>query len=111
VIKEIDSIDLSKRLQSDENIILLDIRGANELMQGVIPGSQHLPMHVLPLRISEFSKEHDIVLSCHSGARSYQACSFLQKQGFNNVINHCGGIMNWGQNGLDIEIPAQSCCG
>jgi rhodanese-related sulfurtransferase len=111
VIKEIDSFELLEKLKSDENTILLDVRGANELAHGVLPGSQHLSMHMLPLRISELPKDQDIVLYCRSGARSHHACGFLQQQGFNNVINLRGGIIDWARKGLDIEIPAQACCG
>ncbi len=111
MVKEIDCLGLVEKLKSDDETILLDIRGANELVQGVLPGSQHLPMHLLPLRISEFPKDKDIVLYCHSGARSYNACYFLMQQGFDNVINMRGGIVDWAQKGLEIEIPPQACCG
>jgi rhodanese-related sulfurtransferase len=111
MVKEIDSIGLVEKLKSDENTILLDIRGANELVQGILPGSQHLPMHMLPLRISEFPKDKEIVLYCRSGARSYNACYFLMQQGFDNVINLRGGIMDWAQKGLEIELPSKACCG
>lgn len=111
MVKEIDCLGLVEKLKSDDDTILLDIRGANELVQGVLPGSQHLPMHMLPLRISEFPKDKDIVLYCHSGARSYNACYFLKQQGFDNVINMRGGIVDWAQKGLEIEIPSQACCG
>jgi rhodanese-related sulfurtransferase len=33
------------------------------------------------------------------------------QQGFENVVNLRGGIMDWAQKGLDIEIPAEACCG
>lgn len=111
VIREIDSTELQQRLGSEDAPILLDIRGANELMSGTLPGYQHLPMHMLPLRIAEFPKDRDIVLYCHSGARSYMACNFLMQQGYNNVINLRGGIVAWAQNGLYIELPAKVCNG
>ncbi len=111
MIKEIESRELVERLKTDKNTILLDIRGANELMQGIIPGSQHLPMHLLPLRASEFSDDQAIVLYCRSGARSYQACNFLQQQGLKNVMNLRGGIIDWAQKGLDIEFSAQASYG
>ncbi len=111
MIREIDSIELQQLLGSDEAPILLDIRGANELMSGAIPGYQHLPMHILPLRIAEFPKDRDIVLYCHSGARSSMACNFLMQQGYSNVINLRGGIVAWAQHGLEIEVAAKACNG
>jgi rhodanese-related sulfurtransferase len=37
---------------------------------------------------------------CRSGARSAQACQFLQQQGYSNVYNLRGGMMRWVQSGL-----------
>ncbi len=105
MVKEIDSVALQQRLGTEDEPILLDIRGANELMQGILPDSQHLPMHILPLRISEFPKDQDIVLYCHSGARSYTACNYLAQQGYTNVINLRGGIISWARSGLQIVHP------
>ncbi len=106
VVREIDSIELQQSMEDKGGPILLDIRGANELMQGMLPDSQHLPMHILPLRISEFPKERDIVLYCHSGARSYTACNYLTQQGHSNLINLRGGILSWARSGLQIVYPS-----
>jgi rhodanese-related sulfurtransferase len=106
MIKEINSTELNQRLDSDSDIFLLDIRSANELAQGVLPQSQHVPMHLLPLRMNDFPKDKDVVLYCHSGARSAHACMYLMQQGFTNVINLHGGILDWARNGLQIVTPA-----
>ena len=105
MVREIESIELQESMGSGKGPILLDIRSANELMQGVLPDSQHLPMHILPLRISEFPSDRDIVLYCRSGARSYTACNFLMQQGHSNVVHLRGGIISWAQNGLQIVSP------
>lgn len=104
-------MELIDRLKSEDGVILLDIRGADELMQGIIPGSQHLPMHLLPLRISEFPRDKDLVLYCRSGARSFHACRFLAQQGYDNLINLRGGIIDWAQRSLEVEFPPRACYG
>lgn len=106
MINEIDSPELEKRLTSDSEVYLLDIRGASELPRGVLPDSQHVPMHLLPLRMNDFPKDKDVVLYCHSGARSAHACMYLMQQGFTNVINLRGGILDWARNGFQIVTPA-----
>ena len=111
MVKEIESLELIERLKLGKEVLLLDIRGADELVQGIIPGSQHLPMHLLPLRISEFPRDKDIVLYCRSGARSFHACRFLAQQGYDNLINLRGGIIDWAQKGLNVEFPAKACYG
>jgi rhodanese-related sulfurtransferase len=106
VVNEINSLELQEQIASGKEVILLDIRNDAELTSGVLPVSQHLPMHLLPLRISEFPKDRDIVLYCHSGARSHHACRYLMQQGFENVINLRGGILDWAKNGFEIVVPS-----
>jgi rhodanese-related sulfurtransferase len=102
VINEIDSAELQERVAAGEAILLLDIRTEGEVAQGVIPGAQHLPMHLIPLRMSEFPKDKEIVLYCRSGARSYHACAYLAQQGYTNVVNLRGGIIGWARGGYEI---------
>ncbi len=102
MIKEIEANELKARLDAGEDIELLDIRSDAELAQGIIPDAQHVPMHLIPLRINDFSKDKDIVLYCRSGARSYHACSYLEQQGIHNVINLRGGIIAWARSGYEI---------
>lgn len=102
MIKEIEANELKARLDAGEDIELLDIRSDAELAQGIIPDAQHVPMHLIPLRINDFSKDKDIILYCRSGARSYHACSYLEQQGIHNVINLRGGIISWARSGYEI---------
>ncbi len=101
-IKEIDSPELKNRLGAGENIALLDIRSETELRQGIIPNAQHLPMHLIPLKMRDLPKDKDVILYCRSGARSYHACAFLGQQGIDNVINLRGGILDWARKGFEI---------
>ena len=102
MVNEIDSIQLENQLATDNELYLLDIRSDAEVVHGMLPNSTHLPMHLLPVRISEFPKDRDIILYCRSGARSYHACRYLMQQGFENVINLKGGIIDWARNGFQI---------
>ena len=101
-IKEIDSSELKRRMDAGENITLLDIRSEAEVVQGSLPDSEHLPMHLIPLKMQDLPKEGDVVLYCRSGARSYHACAYLVQQGVHNVLNLRGGIIGWARNGFEI---------
>lgn len=108
MIKEIDAYDLQARIAENDDFMLLDIRSAGELAQGVLPEAEHLPMHLIPLRISELPKDKDVILYCHSGARSYHACSYLAQQGYDNVINLRGGILGWARSGYQLAARLAS---
>jgi len=108
MIKEIDAYDLQARIAAGDDFMLLDIRSAGELAQGVLPDAQHLPMHLIPLRINELPKDKDVILYCHSGARSYQTCAYLAQQGYENVINLSGGILGWARSGYQLATRLAS---
>jgi rhodanese-related sulfurtransferase len=105
VINEIDSESLRKRLTDGEDLLLVDIRTPAEIAQGAIPDALLMPMHLIPLRLSELPKEREIVVYCRSGARSYQACAYLMQQGYDRTLNLRGGIIAWARHGFPIESP------
>jgi rhodanese-related sulfurtransferase len=102
VINEIDSESLHGRIASGEDVLLVDIRTPAEIAQGAIPDAMQLPMHLIPIRISELPKDRDVVLYCRSGARSYQACAYMMQQGYDRVLNLRGGIIAWARHGYPI---------
>ncbi len=102
MINEIDSESLQQRIASGEDILLVDVRTPAEIAQGAIPDALHLPMHLIPIRISELPKERDVVLYCRSGARSYQVCAYMMQQGYDRVLNLRGGIIAWARHGYPI---------
>jgi rhodanese-related sulfurtransferase len=108
MIKEIDACDLQTRIAEGNDFVLLDIRSAGELAQGMLPNAEHLPMHLLPLRLSELPKDKEIILYCHSGARSYHACAYLAQQGYENMINLRGGILGWSRSGYQLATRLAS---
>jgi rhodanese-related sulfurtransferase len=108
MIKEIDASDLQTRITRGDDFILLDIRSAGELAQGVLPDSEHLPMHLIPMRLSDLPKDKDVILYCHSGARSYHACAYLAQQGYDNAINLRGGILGWARSGYQLATRLAS---
>ncbi|MCP3869935.1 MAG: sulfurtransferase [Gammaproteobacteria bacterium] len=102
MVKEINSIELQNLLSSESGPYLLDIRSEAEVVHGMLPDSTHLPMHLIPVRMNDFPKDKEIVLYCRSGARSYHACMYLMQQGWQNVINLRGGIIDWARQGYQI---------
>ncbi len=102
-IKEIDVTELSKQLEDlSNNVKLIDVRTPAEVARGKISGSENLPLHVIPLKVDEFSPEDIIIFYCQTGARSAQACAFMTSKGVDNVYNLRGGIVTWVQMGLPI---------
>jgi len=98
-IKEMDVETLEAGMSS---IHLIDVRTEGEVARGVISGAIHIPLHLLPLRTDEIPQDRPVVIYCNSGARSAQACAFMNAKGFNNMHNLAGGIMAWARSGKPL---------
>ena len=85
-----------KRLESEEDIILLDVRNQGEYEEQHIPGSILIPVNDLEKRAEAelTDKDADIIVYCASGKRSTSAANILAGLGYSKVYN-MGGIMDW----------------
>ena len=99
-MKQISVQQLAEWL-ADENQprpFLLDVRESEELEVCHLPGAKHIPMHLIPIRHSELPSDQEIVVICHHGGRSMQVASFLEHNGFDQVLNLTGGVDAWAIN-------------
>ena len=94
MIQEIHPTELDHH---SDDYQIIDIREIPEINAGKIETAAVMPMASIPMRLSEMNTDKKIVLVCRSGARSAQACMFLQQNGFDNVYNLRGGVMGWVQ--------------
>ena len=81
-----------KDYSQQEGAVLLDVRTHEEYQEGYIPGSRNVPLQVID-KVTDLveNKNTTLYVYCHSGARSRQAVSHLQRMGYTNV-NNIGGI-------------------
>lgn len=94
-IAEISVRDLDQRLKSGAEVVLLDVREAEELEISVLPGVLAIPMGEVAGRISELDPTRETVVVCRSGARSGQVTEYLAAMGFRDVKNLTGGMNAW----------------
>lgn len=88
--------------------VVLDVREAWEIQTASVKAQgfvlQEIPMHTLPARLNELSREQPIACLCHHGGRSMQVAAFLAQQGFSHVANIAGGINAWSAQ-IDPSVP------
>jgi rhodanese-related sulfurtransferase len=97
---EIDVRELAKRVRSEENFVLLDVREPWELNLACLRDKRLVvaPMSRLAQRGTEAlpgevrDKNTEIVVVCHHGARSAEVTAWLIRQGWSNVRSVAGGI-------------------
>ena len=73
---------------------LIDVREADEFAEGHLPGAINLPLSDFLERYGELDKDKSYHIICRSGARSAQACAFLEEEGY-DVTNVAGGTIAW----------------
>jgi len=88
--------ELKRKLDAGEEFIFIDVREVHEYQESNL-NAKLIPLGVLPFRLHEFeaNKNDEIVVHCRSGARSGQAKEMMKKEGFTNVRNLLGGILDW----------------
>lgn len=95
-MKQMNATELAAWLPVN-NALLIDVREAHELTNGMIKEAKHIPMNHIPARLGELesAKHSPIVLICRSGQRSMQVGQYLEQAGFDDVINLQGGMNSW----------------
>ncbi len=76
-----------------EGAFLVDVRTPGEFSEGHVNGSVNIPLDTIPNQLAQFESKQNIVVFCRSGGRSSQAKTFLEQNGFANVIN--GGTWDY----------------
>ncbi len=101
---EID--DLRRRLDSGEEVMLVDVRGPDEFTSppGHLPGAINIPLPELPDRAAEVAAQgRPVVLVCKTDRRSAKAAETLLAAGMTDVVVLRGGTDGWHQRGLPLD--------
>lgn len=95
-MEDITVQEVKTRLDAGEKFIFIDVREPWENEEFNL-GAQLIPLGDLPGKIGELAdhKNDEIVVHCRSGARSGMAKQILVANGFTNVRNMLGGVMEW----------------
>ncbi len=101
-VKEVDVAALKVMVEQGTEVRMIDVRTPAEVAAGAIPGAAHIPLHLLPSAVDQIPEEGTVIIYCRTGARSAQACAYLQSLGKENVYNLRGGIIAWVQGGLSV---------
>ena len=104
-IPEISVTELKQRLDSGEDIQIIDVREAHEVAVASIPNTTHIPLGQVLNRMSEIDPNSETVVHCKMGGRSAKAIEALKRSGFKgSLMNLKGGITAW-SNEVDPTVP------
>lgn len=97
--------EFMQRLQSKDQVMIIDVRTINEFGMGHIPGAINIPLFDLANRLDEIRKQQqkDIILYCESGMRAGMAERVMRKEGIENILNLEGHMSVWRKSKRPIE--------
>jgi rhodanese-related sulfurtransferase len=104
-VPTIEAPELERRLQSGEEVVILDTRTPEEYQRFCIPGGRSLPGGELALRITDIARERPnatLVVNCAGRTRSIIGARVLQRMGL-QVMSLKNGTAGWMLAGLELE--------
>lgn len=93
---------LAERIKAGR-IRLIDVRTAEEVAQGTIPGAEHIPLDQFDPAKLGADDGREVVLYCRSGRRSAIAGEKLAAATGQPAEHLSGGILAWEGAGLSLE--------
>jgi hydroxyacylglutathione hydrolase len=84
--------ELVRRIDRQEDFVLLDVRKKSEFRQGRLPGATHIYVGELPDSLDQVPVNTPIVTFCGSGQRAVIAATILKKEGYEKVENCLGSM-------------------
>ena len=109
-VPEIDAVELRERIESGEELVILDTRTPEEYQRMCIPGGRSVPGAELALRITDITKDLSddatVVINCAGRTRSIIGTRVLQRMGLPNVVGLKNGTAGWSLAGYSLEAGA-----
>jgi rhodanese-related sulfurtransferase/DNA-binding transcriptional ArsR family regulator len=103
LIEPVDAEALRRRIRKGE-VMVLDVRPAEEYQAAHIPGALSVPLPELARRLSELRKGRDVVAYCRGPycVLAVEAVKLLRRKGF-KAMRLDQGVLDWAALGLPVE--------
>jgi thioredoxin 1 len=98
----LDAKTFAQKIEELDNEIIIDVRTPGEYNEGHIENTLNINWNgsSFAQEIQKLDKTKPLMVYCLSGGRSSSAASKLRNEGFTNVLELNGGMMQWRNNNL-----------
>jgi len=103
IFKSLSPPESAALLRSKPNVLILDVRGPDELRQGRLAGSVLTPFWELAAGKHNIPRDRPILVVCAVGGRSLAVGQALATSGYPEVYNLKGGLSAWKAAGLPVQ--------
>ena len=95
--------DLQARQQTDDALLVIDVRDQGEYKSGHVPGAINIPQKKLDKQMDKLADAKGVVLYCINGRRTRLAEQTLIEHDVANVYHLEGGLMGWRKAGFEVR--------
>jgi phage shock protein E len=102
---ETNSHAVSKMLQKDKSLKVLDVRTAEEFNSGHIKGAINIDIRQSDAlsKIDKLDHKQKYIVHCRTNHRSGVAVEHMEKSGFSSIYQMMDGFAGWEANNLPIQ--------
>ena len=104
----IENVDVNKAaelLESDKDIVVLDVRTPEEFGSERIAGAINVDFRAADFaeKLAALDKDQTYLVHCAAGGRSAKSRDIMQKAGFTSIYHMDGGMGAWESAGKPVE--------
>ncbi len=101
----IDSKGLKERLDSGDDLLLVDVLPPGSFLRHHIPGAVNIPLDYLHEVVEILPHDRDIVVYCTNEECEFSeiAARKLGLHGFTRVYKYTGGLQDWYDQGYELQ--------
>lgn len=103
IFRTIPAREAQALMAARQDLLVVDLREANELREGYIAGSQLIPMSAIAKGTKSLPADKPLLLLCAVGGRSLMAGQYFSRKGYPEIYNLQGGISAWKRAGLPLQ--------
>jgi rhodanese-related sulfurtransferase len=103
LFKTVSPQEAKNLIENRRDLLLIDVRGQDELHEGYIEGSTLMPVWDIIKGTQRPPKNNAILLICAVGGRSLALGQLMSRNGWNEVYNLKGGISAWKEANLPLK--------
>ena len=103
-LKQVTSKEAANMLKSDKNLVVLDVRTAEEFKDGHIKGALNIDIRQPDafVKIDKLNRNAKYIVHCRTNHRSKIAVDHMVQSGFKTIIQIMDGFDGWSQNDLPV---------
>jgi rhodanese-related sulfurtransferase len=104
-VKNVTVDEAEKLLKENKQIVVLDVRTADEFKAGHIAGAKNIDIMSddFAKQIGALDKDRTYLVHCAAGGRSARACKALDGQQFKSLLHMNQGFSAWEKAGKPVE--------